>query len=125
MINRRTLAAGFLADAGWSALPVAGLSAPPPDARAIAMEAYLYAFAILENYQTWYKQAVDTNARRNMSADLVSSATTLSPSPRLIMTSSRRTTTRRIPGHGSTCAPNPGCLACLLCRRIVTMSSSG
>jgi hypothetical protein len=62
MIPRRTLAAGFLAGAGWTALPLVGHAAPPPDARAIAKEAYLYAFAMLENYQTWYKQAVDTNA---------------------------------------------------------------
>src|ERR1700722_10159955 len=62
MINRRTLAAGFLAGAGWPTLPTAGLAAAPPDARAIAKEAYLYAFAMLENYQTWYKQAVDAKS---------------------------------------------------------------
>ena len=33
------------------------------DARAIAKEAYLYAFAMLESYNTWYKQAVDASAQ--------------------------------------------------------------
>jgi hypothetical protein len=35
---------------------------PPPEARAIAKDAYIYAFAMLESYQTWYSQAVDKNA---------------------------------------------------------------
>jgi hypothetical protein len=34
----------------------------PVETRAIAKEAYIYAFAMLENYQTWYSQAVDKNA---------------------------------------------------------------
>jgi hypothetical protein len=31
----------------------------PADARVIAKDAYIYAFAMLESYQTWYSQAVD------------------------------------------------------------------
>ena len=36
----------------------------PVETRAIAKEAYIYAFAMLESYQTWYSQAVDKNAMR-------------------------------------------------------------
>ena len=62
MIYRRTVAAGLLNAVGLAAFPWPVLAAPPRDARAIAKEAYLYAFAMMENYQTWYKQAVDTKA---------------------------------------------------------------
>src|SRR5271156_6021560 len=43
--------------------PVALSAQPvsPADARAIAKDAYIYAFAMLENYQTLYSQAVDKN----------------------------------------------------------------
>ncbi len=34
----------------------------PPDARAIAKEAYIYGFPMAANYQTLYKQAVDTTS---------------------------------------------------------------
>ncbi|HEX4772985.1 MAG TPA: DUF1254 domain-containing protein [Bryobacteraceae bacterium] len=43
-----------------SASPAA--SAEPPDVRAIAKEAYIYAFPMVDNYQTLYKQAVDTSS---------------------------------------------------------------
>src|ERR1700761_788033 len=33
------------------------------DARQTAKDAYIYAYALLESYQTWYKQAVDSHAR--------------------------------------------------------------
>jgi hypothetical protein len=33
------------------------------EARAIARDAYLYAFAMLESYDTWYRQAVDSSAK--------------------------------------------------------------
>src|SRR5438270_6286761 len=62
MIYRRTVAAGLLNAVGLAAFPWPVLAAPSRDARAIAKEAYLYAFAMIENYQTWYKQAVDTKA---------------------------------------------------------------
>jgi hypothetical protein len=35
----------------------------PPDARAIAKEAYIYGFPMATNYQTLYKQAIDTTSR--------------------------------------------------------------
>ncbi len=38
--------------------PLAKISASPDEARAIAKDAYIYAFAMLENYNTWYQQAV-------------------------------------------------------------------
>jgi hypothetical protein len=59
MIARRTVTIGLL---GVATLPAVTQAAVPADARAIAKEAYLYAFAMLENYQTWYKQAVDSSA---------------------------------------------------------------
>ena len=34
----------------------------PEEARVIAKEAYIYAFAMTESYNTWYKQAVDASA---------------------------------------------------------------
>jgi hypothetical protein len=34
----------------------------PPDARAIAKEAYIYGFPMAANYQTMYKQAIDTTS---------------------------------------------------------------
>lgn len=62
MIDRRTVTAGLLGTAGLAAVPPLAHAAVPSDARAIAKEAYLYAFAMLENYRTWYKQAVDAKA---------------------------------------------------------------
>ncbi|MQR00995.1 DUF1254 domain-containing protein [Glaciimonas soli] len=38
--------------------PQAKIDVAPDDARAIAKEAYVYAFAMMENYNTWYPQAV-------------------------------------------------------------------
>ena len=35
----------------------------PAEARAVAKDAYIYAFAMLESYQTWYAQAVDKSSR--------------------------------------------------------------
>ena len=62
MIRRRMLTAGLLTAATVSELPLPAWATVPPDARAIAKQAYLYGFAMLENYQTWYKQAVDADA---------------------------------------------------------------
>ena len=41
-------------------LPAQAVS--PGEARAIAMDACIYAYAMMENYQTWYAQAVDRNS---------------------------------------------------------------
>ncbi len=62
MIYRRSVAAGLLNAVSLTAMPWPALAAVPRDARAIAKEAYLYAFAMIENYRTWYKQAVDTKS---------------------------------------------------------------
>ena len=44
--------------------PVAAVGqVSPQEARSIAKEAYLYAYALMENYNTIYKQAVDPTAR--------------------------------------------------------------
>ena len=71
----------------------------PDEIRAIAKEAYLYGFAMMENYGTWYQQAA-VHVHPPTSAASTSFATTRHPSPRTTRTSSRRTTTRRTPGHG-------------------------
>ena len=41
---------------------ISARAASPEEARAIAKEAYIYAFAMTESYNTWYKQAVDASA---------------------------------------------------------------
>jgi hypothetical protein len=40
----------------------ANTTASPDAARAIAAEAYIYAYPMLDNYATWFKQAVDSRA---------------------------------------------------------------
>jgi hypothetical protein len=35
----------------------------PAEARAVAKEAFVYGFALVENYRSLYKQAVDSNER--------------------------------------------------------------
>lgn len=42
-----------------TAMPI---TATPAEAQAIAKEAYIYAFAMLESYNTWYRQAVDNTS---------------------------------------------------------------
>jgi hypothetical protein len=44
------------------ATPVHANSVSPEEARSIAKEAYIYAFAPMESYQTWRSQAVDTSS---------------------------------------------------------------
>ena len=62
MIDRRTLATYLLTTAAAASVPHLSRAATAVDARAIAKQAYLYAFAMMENYQTWRTQAVDKNA---------------------------------------------------------------
>ena len=52
---------GLVVLLGVGAAPTA-TPVSPAEARTVAKEAYLYAFAMLENYQTLYHQAVDTRA---------------------------------------------------------------
>lgn len=61
-LKRRTLASGLAGTAALASVPHLARAAVPPDARIVAKQAYLYAFAMLENYQTWYKQAVDAKS---------------------------------------------------------------
>jgi hypothetical protein len=44
----------------------AAASIPPAEAQAIAKEAYIYGYPMLENYRTLYVQAIDRNARGYM-----------------------------------------------------------
>jgi hypothetical protein len=61
MLNR--LFAAFVLSLALIGGPAARSAQPvsPADARALAKDAYIYAFAMLENYQTLYSQAVDKN----------------------------------------------------------------
>ncbi|MER9401489.1 DUF1254 domain-containing protein [Mesorhizobium sp. M0615] len=45
--------------ASWSGAAAAAANVGPNEARAIAKDAYVYAYAMMESYQTWRKQAVD------------------------------------------------------------------
>ena len=45
-----------------SCAPVQAQTASPDEARAIAREAYVYSYAMMESYQTWRTQAVDKTA---------------------------------------------------------------
>lgn len=61
-LNRRQTSmllssASFAASSSGSARAAANVS--PDEARAIARDAYVYAYAMMESYQTWRKQAVD------------------------------------------------------------------
>ncbi len=61
MITRRVfgLLISLLAGAAWTAPSQA---ATPDEAREIARQAYVYGYAPIANYGTWYKQAVDAKA---------------------------------------------------------------
>jgi hypothetical protein len=60
----------------------------PPDARAIAKEAYIYAFPMAANYQTLYKQAVDTTSHdyRAPFNVLSNAATVATPEDKFVVT---------------------------------------
>ena len=75
----------------------------PAEAQAIAKDAYVYSYAMMESYQTWRTQTVEKTANGyvGVQTDIIRSRSR--PTTR---TSSRRTTTRPIPGHGSICAPS-------------------
>ena len=48
----------------YAAGPAAAQASPPPaELRATAKDAYIYAFAMIENYNTMYKQLADPKAR--------------------------------------------------------------
>jgi hypothetical protein len=60
----------------------------PPDAQAIAKEAYIYAFPMATNYNTLYKQAVDTTSRdyRAPFNTLANSANVATPDDKFVVT---------------------------------------
>ena len=53
------LPGAVLVAASWLATAVHAQSAPPDEVRAIAKEAYIYGFPMVESYKTLYAQAVD------------------------------------------------------------------
>ena len=61
-LTRRTALTGFVATAARSSLAQAQ-TADPAQATQIAKEAWIYAYPMMENYNTWYRQAVDATAR--------------------------------------------------------------
>jgi hypothetical protein len=74
-------------------------------AQAIAKDAYIYSYAMMESYQTWRAQAVDKSSNGYVGGFNVFRhySEPFTPDKR---TSSRRTTTRPTPGPGSICAPS-------------------
>ena len=61
-MSTRHLTSLFLSFVLIASPSVRSVAQSPPDARAIAKDAYIYAFAMLESYQTWYSQAVDKSS---------------------------------------------------------------
>jgi hypothetical protein len=63
MIRRRSLPLAALSAALVPAAVRASMQpVSPAAARVVAKDAYIYAFAMLESYQTWYSQAVDKSS---------------------------------------------------------------
>jgi hypothetical protein len=56
-----SILAVLIAVAGMPA-PVSAQTVSPAETRAVAKDAYIYAFAMLESYQTWRSQTVDPNS---------------------------------------------------------------
>jgi hypothetical protein len=64
VLSHTTLLAALILVAGCNTRPSDNATGPtPPDARAIAKEAYIYGFPMAANYLTMYKQAIDTTSR--------------------------------------------------------------
>ncbi len=64
VLSQTTFLAALIVTAGCNTKPSDNAAAPvPPDARAIAKEAYIYGFPMAANYLTMYKQAIDTTSR--------------------------------------------------------------
>jgi hypothetical protein len=59
--NVRTSLVAIAVSLIMNAVPAAALAQEvlPAEAQAIAKDAYIYSFAMMENYQTWRSQAVD------------------------------------------------------------------
>jgi hypothetical protein len=93
--ERRSLAgaavlATLFVSAGCNGKSNSGLSADPdpPDSRAIAREAYIYGFPMAANYQTLYKQTVDTSSHdyRAPFNTLANSSNVATPDDKFVVT---------------------------------------
>ena len=96
--------------AGAPAFAQSGLS--PTDARAIAKEAYVYGFPIVDNYRV---QLLVLRRQREPRVQGAVEPTVQHPaasSRRTTRPSRRRTRTRRIPSSASTCAPSRSSSRC-------------
>ena len=62
MIRRRALALAALLPIADITVQACAQPVSPADARAVAKDAYIYGYAMLESYQTWYSQAVDKSS---------------------------------------------------------------
>jgi hypothetical protein len=85
--------------------PSSAQTVSPAEAQAIAKDAYVYSYAMMESYQTWRTQAVDKTANGYVGGFNVFRHYS-QPFTLTTRTLSRRTTTRPTPGHGSISAPN-------------------
>ena len=96
----------------FSSLPPSAASAQtdvsPAEARAIAKEAYIYGFPMVDSYRIQYAYFVDHEAP-NSKRPGTRSATSLASIRRTTRRFRRPTRTRPIPGWAWTCAPNPSC----------------
>lgn len=79
----------------------------PDEARAIAADAYVYAYAMLYNHKTMFQQR-RIRPFPVTSAALAGSVITRAGSLPLTRTLLRPVTTRPTRGRGSTCAPSRG-----------------
>jgi hypothetical protein len=90
VLSRATLLAALIVAVGCSSKPAdnASNSPVPPDARAIAKEAYIYGFPMVANYLTMYKQAIDTTNRdyRAPFNTLANSSNVATPEDKFVVT---------------------------------------
>jgi hypothetical protein len=89
VLSQATLLAALIVTAGCNKAADDATNTPvPPDARAIAKEAYIYAFPMAANYLTMYKQAIDTTSRdyRAPFNTLASSSNVATPDDKFVVT---------------------------------------
>jgi hypothetical protein len=90
ILSRAVLLSALIAAAGCSSKPSdnASNNPVPPDARAIAKEAYVYGFPMAANYLTMYKQAIDTTSRdyRAPFNTLANSSNVATPDDKFVVT---------------------------------------
>ena len=123
-MNRRELemsAACAAALFALLALPQPAVAAVKPDeARAIAKDAYIYGYPLVESYRILYSYFVDRSNPEYKAAwneKVANNARVFTPAD-VAMGTPNADTPIRI--SGSICAPSPWCSACRRCRKTAT-----